>query len=39
MKDQLFVYTELNDQTILFLTIQFNIGHLFAHSLNFKQFY
>ena len=27
---QSFVYTHLNDQTILFLTIQFSISHLFA---------
>ena len=34
-----FVYTELNDQTLLFLAIQFSISHLFALSLNVKQFY
>ena len=28
-----------NDKTILFLTIQFNISHLFALSLNVKKFY
>ena len=38
-KHQSFVYTQLNDQTILFQTIQFSISHLFAHSLNVKQFY
>ena len=38
-KHQLFVYTELNVQTVLFQTIQFSIIHLFAHSLNVKQFY
>ena len=31
--------TQLNDQTILFQTIQFIISHLFTHSLNVKQFY
>ena len=35
---QSFVYTQLNDQTVLFLTIQFNISHLFTQSLNVKQF-
>ena len=39
IKHQSFVYTQLNDQTVLFLTIQFSISHLFAHSLNVKQFY
>ena len=34
-----FVYTQLNHQTLLFLTIQFSISHLFALSLNMKQFY
>ena len=34
IKYQLFVYTQLNDQTALYLTIQFNINHLFAHCLN-----
>ena len=34
-----FVYKESNDQTILFQTIQSSIIHLFAHSLNVKQFY
>ena len=28
--------TQLNDQTILFLRIQFSIGHLFALSLNVR---
>ena len=32
-------YTQLNNQTFLFLTIQFSIIHLFAFSLNVKQFY
>ena len=36
---QSFVYTQLNGQTVLFLTIQFSISYLFAHSLNVKQFY
>ena len=28
-----FIYTLLNDQTVLFLMIQFSINHFFAHSL------
>ena len=32
-------YTQLKDQTVLFQIIQFIIRHLFAPSLNFKQFY
>ena len=39
IKHQSFVYTELNDQTVLFQTIQFSISHLFALSLNVKKFY
>ena len=31
---QLFLYTQLNGQTVLFLTIQYNASFLFAHSLN-----
>ena len=31
IKHQSFIYTELNDQTVLFLTIQFSISH-FLHS-------
>ncbi len=38
-KHQSFVYTQLNDQTILFQTIQFIISHLLALSLNIKYFY
>ena len=38
LKLQSFVYTQLNDQTVLFLTIQFNVSHLIAHSLNVKHF-
>ena len=34
-----YVYIQLKDQTILFLTIQFNKRNAFAHSLNVKQFY
>ena len=34
-----FFYTQLNDQTALFQTIQFSIHHLSALSLNLKQFY
>ena len=29
IKHQLFVYTQLNDQTVLFQTIQLSISHLF----------
>ena len=36
IKHQSFVYTQLNDQTVLFLTIQFSIRHLFVLSLNVK---
>ena len=39
MKHLSFAYTQLNYQTVLFLTIPFNISHLSAHSLNKKQFY
>ena len=39
IKHQLFAYTQLNDQTVVFQTIQFRIGHLFIHSLHVKQFY
>ena len=38
-KHQPFIYTQLNDQTVLFQAIQFRISHLFAHSLNVKQFF
>ena len=31
-------YVQLNDQTVLFQTIQFSLSHLFVHSLNVKQF-
>ena len=34
-----FIYVQLNDQAVLFLTIRFNMNNLFAHSLNVKQFY
>ena len=34
IKHQSFVYTQLNEQTVLFQTIQFSISHLFALSLN-----
>ena len=37
-KHQSFVYTQVNDQTVLLQTIQFSINHLFALSLNFKLF-
>ena len=36
IKDQSFVYTQLNYQTVLFQTIQFNINHLFELSINVK---
>ena len=36
IKHQTFVYTQLNDQTVLFLMIQFSISHFFSHSLNVK---
>ena len=36
IKHQSSVYTQLNDHTVLFLTIQFSISHLFALSLNVK---
>ena len=39
IKHQSYVYTQFNDQTGLFQTIQFSISHLFALSLNVKQFY
>ena len=39
IKYQSFVYTQVNDQTVLFLTIQFSTSHLFAPSLKGKQFY
>ena len=34
IKYQSFVYTQLNDQTVLFQAIQFSISHLFPLSLN-----
>ena len=34
MKPQSFVYTQLSDQTVLFLTIKFSHSYLFALSLN-----
>ena len=39
IKHQPFVYIQLNDQIVLFQTIQFSISHLFALILNVKQFY
>ena len=33
------MFTQLNGQTVLFLTIQFSISYLFAHSLKVRQFY
>ena len=37
IKRQSFIYTQLNDQTVLFQTSQFSISHLFALSLNLTQ--
>ena len=34
-----YLFILLNDETVLFLTIQFSQSHLFALSLNVKQFY
>ena len=34
IKHQLFVYAQLNDQTVLFQAIQFSLSHLFSLSLN-----
>ena len=34
-----FTYTQLNDQTVQFQSIQLSISHLLALSLNAKQFY
>ena len=39
IRHQSFVYTQLIGQRALFLRIQFNMNHLFSHSLNVKQFY
>ena len=39
IEHQSFVYTQLNDQTVLFQIIQFSTSHVFALSLNVKQFY
>ena len=39
IKYKSFVYTQLKDQRVLFLAIQFSINHLFALSLNVKKFY
>ena len=39
VKHQSFVYTPLNDQTVLFQKSQFNISHSFAINLNLKQVY
>ena len=38
-KHQSLVYTQLNRQTVLFQAIQLSISHLFALSLNVKQFF
>ena len=38
IKHQSFVYTQLKDQTVLFVIIQFSIINLFALRLNVKQF-
>ena len=34
-----FVYTQLNEKTVLFQAIQFSISRLFSHCLNVKKFY
>ena len=39
IKHQFCVYTQLNDQVVLFQTIQFSVSHLFALSLSIKYFY
>ena len=39
LKHQLFIDTHLNDQTVLLQAIQLSNSHLFALSLNIKQFY
>ena len=39
IKHQSFVYTQVNAETVLFQAIQLSISHLFAPSLNVKQFY
>ena len=39
IKHHSFIYTQLNDQTVQFQTIQFSISQLFSLSLNVKQFY
>ena len=39
IKHQSFVYTQWNDQTVLFQAIHFSISHLFAQSLNVKQLF
>ena len=39
IKHQSFVYTHLNDQTVLFKRIQFSISHFFALNLNVKLFF
>ena len=36
IKHQSFVHTQLNDQTVLFQTIQFSISHSFVPGLNVK---
>ena len=33
------LFTQLNDQPVLFQTIQFSINNMFVLSLNVKQFY
>ena len=39
IKHQSFVFTQINNKIVLFQTIQLRISHLFALSLNVKQFY
>ena len=39
IRHQSFVYSQLNNQTVLYLTIQFSISHLFALSFTAQLFY
>ena len=39
IKDQSFVYTQLNNKTVLLQSTQLILIHFFAYSLNVKQFY
>ena len=37
--NMIYLFTQLNDQTVSFQIIQFRMSHLFAFSLDIKQFY